>query len=142
MKALGKLTVRLNFFAKNIVMLRCCCYCTSDCDLLYRAANNGLSRSLNAAMTKIREGRGNTAGREKDAIAARGKTRKRALYKYLPSKKLRSGNERGVARGTRRERERERGRKKGQRLTSTFSCVCSVGAMFVLGNAITLSYKI
>lgn len=30
----------------------------------------------------------------------------------------------------------------GRRLTSTFSCVRSVGAMFVLGNAITLSYKI
>lgn len=80
--------------------------------------------------------------REKKGIATRSKKRRRTFYKRLLPKKFRSGKEREIAKGRNRMREREAERRRGRRLTSTFSCVRSAGAMFVLGNAITLSYKI
>ena len=79
---------------------------------------------------------------------------RKKVFSGMAQEETENGGDGKTQRERERERERERmserrgGRTDGRewkgelRLTPTFSCVRSARAMFVLGNAITLSYKI
>lgn len=107
----------------------------------------GIRRRGDSRDRASREACDASRAREREATRSGKKKKERrgtVLLNRLLPKKLRSGKEQERLRGAGTEggRERQRERRRERRLTSTFSCVRSAGAMFVLGNAITLSYKI